>query len=235
MEPQYEMPVHDENAPDLYIPWMSLITYVLLCALCYGQAGKFNPEVIPDVCTKCFLTQLLEVVAIRIGFYMMQTNIALLDLVSYTGYKYLGLCINLLVGLLGSSLNVGGTTAYYVCFLWTASAASYLMLKIMSHTVPRETAAEGPKRKCVRVALSIPTRDSLCSSLSWKYTIIQLTNRRDYDFVLCWLSNGDNVVCGPNQVSLKSGVGLCVPRNSSQNQTINRVETLERRRESENT
>ena len=57
----FDTPVDDENAPDLYIPSMSLITYVLLCALCYGNAGQFDPEVIPDVCTKCFLANVVEV------------------------------------------------------------------------------------------------------------------------------------------------------------------------------
>lgn len=145
---QYELPVTDENAPDLYLPSMSLITYVLLAALCYGTAGHFDPEVIPDVTSKCFLTQLLEVLAIRLGFYFMQAPVAFLDLFSYTGYKYLGLCINLLVGLLASHLQMG-TKAYYVCFCWTASAAAYFMLKTMAHNIPLHTAAAGPKREVV--------------------------------------------------------------------------------------
>ena len=64
---------------------MSLITYVLLCALTYGNAGQFNPEVIPDVCTKCFLANIVEVVAIRVGFYMMQTSVPFFDLFAYPG------------------------------------------------------------------------------------------------------------------------------------------------------
>jgi hypothetical protein len=150
----FDLPVADENAPDLYIPSMSLITYVLLCALCYGNAGQFNPEVIPDVCTKCFLANLVEVVIIRVGFYMMQTNVPFLDLISYTGYKYLGLCINMLVGLLGRVLGIGGATAYYVSFVWTALASAFLMLKIMSHTVPMQVAADGPKREIMVLAFA---------------------------------------------------------------------------------
>ena len=133
---------------------MSLITYVLLCAFCYGNAGQFDPEVITDVCTKCFLAQILEVVAIRVGFYLMQTSVPFLDLWAYTGYKYLGLCINVMVGLLGRLFALGGTTAYYVCFLWTASASAFFMLKIMSHTVPLQTAAEGPKREFMVLAFA---------------------------------------------------------------------------------
>ena len=64
----YALPIHDQNAPDLYIPSMALLTYVLLCALCYGNAGKFDPEVLPDVLSKCLVSQILEVIAIRIGF-----------------------------------------------------------------------------------------------------------------------------------------------------------------------
>eukprot|EP00980_Cylindrotheca_fusiformis_P029765 scaffold23831_cov127-Cylindrotheca_fusiformis.AAC.4 len=141
----YALPYSDENAPDLYVPVMSLITYSLLAALCYGTAGKFNPEVIADVTTKCFFTQLLEVALIRFGLYTMQVSVAILDLVSYTGYKYLGLTINMLFGLGLSHLGYG-TSGFYVTFLWTASAAFYFMLKTMTFSIPEETAAAGPKR-----------------------------------------------------------------------------------------
>lgn len=124
---------------------MSLVTYSLLAALCYGTAGKFNPEVIADVTTKCFLTQVLEVALIRFGFYTMQVPVAFLDLISYTGYKYLGLTINMLFGILLGYLEYG-VSGFYVTFLWTASAAFYFMLKTMTYCIPEQTAADGPKR-----------------------------------------------------------------------------------------
>lgn len=142
----YATPIQDDNAYDLYIPLMALITYVLLCALCYGTAGEFNPEVLPDVTTKCFVTQVLEVIAIRVGFYTMQVQTAWLDLFSLTGYKYLGLCINMLVGLALSQLGYGHK-AYYIAFIWTAAAIVYFVLKTMSNNIPRHTSATGPKRE----------------------------------------------------------------------------------------
>jgi hypothetical protein len=132
---------------------MSLITYVLLCALCYGNAGQFSPEVIPDVTTKCMVTQVLEVLAIRFGFYMMQTPVAILDLLCYTGYKYLGLCVNMLVGLALGQLSLGHR-GYYITFLWTASAMSYFMLKTMANNIPVVTAGTGPKREVMVVAFA---------------------------------------------------------------------------------
>eukprot|EP00594_Rhizosolenia_setigera_P000390 CAMPEP_0178948346 /NCGR_PEP_ID=MMETSP0789-20121207/5423_1 /TAXON_ID=3005 /ORGANISM="Rhizosolenia setigera, Strain CCMP 1694" /LENGTH=335 /DNA_ID=CAMNT_0020628705 /DNA_START=82 /DNA_END=1089 /DNA_ORIENTATION=+ len=139
--PQYAPPVVDDNAPDLYLPSMSLITYGILCALLYGTTGEFTPEVLPDVTMYCFVTQILEVLLIRFGFYMMQVSVSILDLFSYTGYKYLGLCINMLIGLVGF-----GRTGYYVCFFWTASSTSYFISKVMANLIPKNTASTGPKR-----------------------------------------------------------------------------------------
>eukprot|EP00571_Detonula_confervacea_P010610 CAMPEP_0172307356 /NCGR_PEP_ID=MMETSP1058-20130122/8235_1 /TAXON_ID=83371 /ORGANISM="Detonula confervacea, Strain CCMP 353" /LENGTH=301 /DNA_ID=CAMNT_0013019507 /DNA_START=48 /DNA_END=950 /DNA_ORIENTATION=+ len=114
----YALPQQDENAPDLYIPSMSLLTYVLLCALCYGNAGKFDPEVLPDVTSKCVITQILEVIAIRIGFYLMESPVPILDLFCYTGYKYLGLSVNMLSGLAMGHFLGYGHRAYYFTYLW---------------------------------------------------------------------------------------------------------------------
>mmetsp|Transcript_3677 Transcript_3677/g.7689 ORF Transcript_3677/g.7689 Transcript_3677/m.7689 type:complete len:359 (-) Transcript_3677:96-1172(-) len=143
----YALPQQDENAPDLYIPSMSLLTYVLLCALCYGNAGKFDPEVLPDVTSKCLITQILEVIAIRIGFYLMEAPIPLLDLLSYTGYKYLGLSVNMLSGLTVGHFLGYGHRSYYFTYLWTATAISYFILKVMANCIPRRTSAAGPKRQ----------------------------------------------------------------------------------------
>ncbi|KAL9188743.1 hypothetical protein ACHAXT_007121 [Thalassiosira profunda] len=143
----YALPQQDENAPDLYIPSMGLLTYVLLCAMCYGSAGHFDPEVIPDVTSKCVLFQILEVVAIRVGFYMMNAPIPLMDLFSYTGYKYLGLSVNMLSGLTMGHFLGYGHRSYYFTYLWTATAVSFFILKVMANCIPRRTSATGPKRQ----------------------------------------------------------------------------------------
>lgn len=134
---------------------MSLITYVLLCALCYGTSGKFNPEVIPDVTTWCVVTQVVEVGIIWAAFQAMKAPVVFLDLFAYTGYKYVGLCVNLLIGIVVSSLlDAGGTRAYYVTFLGTAAAVAYFMSRTMAHCVPNQTAANGPKREVVVLAIA---------------------------------------------------------------------------------
>ena len=148
----YASPAIDENALDLYIPSMSLVTYVLLCALCYGTAGKFDPQVLSNVMTKCVLIQFLEVLGIRFGLYMMQVvDLSFFDLFSLTGYKYLSLCLNMLIGLFLEYVLLGssGTRGFCVTFLFTASSMSWFVFKFMSSNIPLVTSANGPKREIV--------------------------------------------------------------------------------------
>jgi hypothetical protein len=134
-------PAVDTNAPDLYIPTMALITYVLLSGVLYGNSGEFTPEIIQDLAMYCLLTQTLEIAGIRFGYYVMQAPIAWLDLAAYTGYKYLGLCLNMLVGI------SFGYTIYNICLLYTGSVITFFTLKTFANNIPRNTAADGPKRE----------------------------------------------------------------------------------------
>jgi hypothetical protein len=116
--------------------------------------------------------------AIRVGLYTMQghhaaaanssmgggasqpggdVSLPLLDLFCYTGYKYLGLCVNMLVSLLlGHVLGWGGGAKkyYYVSFVYTATAASFFMLKTMANNIPTVTASTGPKREIMVLAFA---------------------------------------------------------------------------------
>ena len=148
------MPKHDECAPDLYLPSMAAITYVLLSALLYGTAGQFSPEVIGGILTSCVVAQVLEVVCIRVGLYLLQVNVvSALDVFAYTGYKYVGLCLNMLVGLAVGHFGMG-SQGYYGAFLYTASCMTYFMLKTMANNIPAQTAAQGPNREVMVVAFA---------------------------------------------------------------------------------
>lgn len=151
---EYQLPKHDECAPDLYLPSMAAITYVLLSALLYGTAGQFSPEVIGGILTSCVVAQVLEVVCIRVGLYLLQVNVvSALDVFAYTGYKYVGLCLNMLVGLAVGHFGMG-SQGYYGAFLYTASCMTYFMLKTMANNIPAQTAAQGPNREVMVVAFA---------------------------------------------------------------------------------
>ena len=123
-------PVHDVNAPDLYLPVMSFITFVLLTGLIRGTRMQFTPAVLSDVTNACLVTQILEVAVIKLGLHLLSSaTVPLLDLVAYTGYKYIGLVFNSLVGML-----LGGT-AYYVALVYTGCAAVFFMANTLSHVM----------------------------------------------------------------------------------------------------
>jgi hypothetical protein len=90
----YYLPaVEDINAPDLYIPLMGFITYVLLFGLFAGIHGRhFSPEVLINTGSSCLLLLLLEIFVLRIGCYIlaMPRPVFAMDLLCWNSYKYVG-------------------------------------------------------------------------------------------------------------------------------------------------
>jgi protein transport protein YIF1 len=132
---------------------MSFITYVLLCAMVYGNAGKFSPQVISQVATLCFGCQVVEVLGMRFGIYMLQSPIPVLDLLSYTGYKYLGLCVNMIAGITLSHFGMG-KEAYYIFFVYTSLAACWFMLKTLANNIPISSSS-GRNRDMMVLAFAV--------------------------------------------------------------------------------
>ncbi len=90
-EAVYCPPRKDVNAPDLYIPAMAFFTFALLMGYVLGAIGKFTPEVVVTAASSTLVTLILEVVIFSIGFYMVDSaSPRLLDLIAWSGYKYVG-------------------------------------------------------------------------------------------------------------------------------------------------
>ena len=58
---------YDLHAPDLYIPSMAFVTYVLVSAFALGTSGKFNPEVIFTTGWSCIGLLVLELMIIKVA------------------------------------------------------------------------------------------------------------------------------------------------------------------------
>ena len=77
--------------PELYIPFMSFVTYILLTCLSMGLDEKFHPEIIFKNISNCSLLTIFETVVLKIGLMVADDhNIEFLDMLSLTGYKYVG-------------------------------------------------------------------------------------------------------------------------------------------------
>ena len=87
---RYARPLMDENAPDLYIPVMSFISFVLAIGVANGQRGIFTPEILTTTTSFCFVSHILQILLIRLAFYLVSCPCAILDITAFTGYKYVG-------------------------------------------------------------------------------------------------------------------------------------------------
>ena len=135
---EYESPRLDVNAPDLYIPIMSLLTFCLIFSVAEAtETGQFNLQAVTEVMYTCIIIWVLEVAVFRVAMFpwMIQQgpDFWILDLFSYAGYKYVGLSLNSLVELicrwmLGDSAY--GIMAYRVLFVWTVSATTMFLFRI---------------------------------------------------------------------------------------------------------
>lgn len=99
---EYPPPRADINAPDLYVPVMGFITYIVLCAIVAGVAGAFKPELLGLVATKALVVVALDVAALKLGFYLLSNSAhALLDCAALCGYVFVGVALNELAQLAG--------------------------------------------------------------------------------------------------------------------------------------
>lgn len=88
----YALPKEDINAPDLYIPSMAFVTYVILVGIILGMDGKFKPDILGLTASSALIFSFLELLFVKLGCYLLSfgNEIAFLDVMSYVGYKYTG-------------------------------------------------------------------------------------------------------------------------------------------------
>ncbi|XP_022130393.1 protein YIF1B isoform X1 [Pieris rapae] len=120
-------PRYDINAPDLYIPSMGYVTYVLLAGFMLGLQHRFSPEQISIQASSALAYIIFEMVLYLATLYITNTSTQLktLDLLAYSGYKYSTMICSLLAGLL-----LGGTV-YYCALLYYSTALSYFLVKTL--------------------------------------------------------------------------------------------------------
>jgi hypothetical protein len=126
----YLPPRDDINSPDMYIPVMSLVTYIFLQALISGLRGQFQPELFGYIATTALVVVIVEILGLKLGCYLLSISNAsqLLDLVAYSGYKFVGVIVTIAVA---EVVNVGKGTVGWVgwgVFIYTLLANSLFLV-----------------------------------------------------------------------------------------------------------
>ncbi|KZV70137.1 hypothetical protein PENSPDRAFT_579791, partial [Peniophora sp. CONT] len=95
-------------------------------ALPSGLQDKFHPEILGVTGSKSVFVLLCDFVFVKIGCYLLgvQGSGPVVDLLSYGGYKFVGVIVMLVAGLLSSSRML-----YLFAFVYTFLANAFFLLR----------------------------------------------------------------------------------------------------------
>lgn len=117
---------------------MAYITYVFVAGLVLGMQERFSPEQIQILASSALAWWLVELVIYTCTLYIMhvQTSLKTLDLVAYSGYKFVGIIVSTFVSL------VGGRTGYYCCLIYSSLALAFFIVRSLKVAVLTESSQE---------------------------------------------------------------------------------------------
>jgi hypothetical protein len=121
----------------MYIPTMALVTYILLSTLLAGLRGAFHPELLGYTATLAICVTLLEILIIRTGTFLLAINSPsqLLDLLAYSGYKFVHVIVSLLLSHFMSLIGIGGSMTNWAVFLYFFNANAFFMLRSLRYVL----------------------------------------------------------------------------------------------------
>ena len=111
---------------------MAFITYILLYGFYKGtitSTATFSPDIIIQAIWRCLILQLVESGAVKLGTNFLSFPTPFLDCFSFTGYKYVALCVNTIARLLNGTLN-------FLVSLYTCGMLGYFVLKTVAAAIP---------------------------------------------------------------------------------------------------
>lgn len=124
-------PCEDVNSPDMYIPLMAFVTYILLSTLNAGLNGKFEPQLLGISFSNAAGVIALELVVLWLGKYFLNINSKsqIYDLVAYSGYKFVGVILTITLSASFAS-GSGRALVGWAVFAYTYLANAFFLVRI---------------------------------------------------------------------------------------------------------
>jgi len=188
----------DINAPDLYVPLMAFITYILVSGFVFGVQRRFSPEQLGMQTTNALFYLFLENMIVMITKYILNISqsLSLWHTLAFSGYKFVGIVICLILYLFG------GTTIYYWALIYMVVAITvFLARSLKSFVIDMQSsyADDGRKRK-MYLLLSIVITQALIMYLLTSSVTSFMSDQ--YDFAKMAMSKigmkSNNVPLMPN-------------------------------------
>ncbi|KAJ8387455.1 hypothetical protein AAFF_G00156930 [Aldrovandia affinis] len=181
-------PRHDVNAPDLYIPTMAFITYILLAGMALGIQKRFSPEVLGLCASTALVWVIIEVLVMLLSLYLLtvHSDLSTFDLLAYSGYKYVGMIFTVLCGLLF------GSDGYFVALAWSSCALMFFIVRSLRMKIlSSDSMGAGASAKSrFRLYITVATAAFQPVIIYWLTShLVSLTAQSDQDDLTClsWL------------------------------------------------
>ncbi|KAF2155683.1 YIF1-domain-containing protein [Myriangium duriaei CBS 260.36] len=149
--PLFLPPREDVNSPDMYIPVMAFVTYILLSTLLAGLRGAFRPELLGLTATNAFAVVIIELILLKLGTYLLNISneSQWLDLVAYSGYKFVGVITTITVaGVMSGGRGTGGWVGWTI-FAYTFLANAFFLLRSLKYVLLPDNSTGGPQMQAI--------------------------------------------------------------------------------------
>ncbi|XP_015787835.1 protein YIF1A [Tetranychus urticae] len=136
-------PRDDLNAPDLYIPWMAFVTYILVAGYLLGVNDRFSPEQLGIQASSALAWLIFEVLATMIILYSfnLMSAFGFFHVLSLSGYKFVPMIAALLIALPFSSMG------YYISLAYGSLALCYFLIRNIHMAIETSPATQGGGRQ----------------------------------------------------------------------------------------
>lgn len=100
---------------------------------------RFSPEILGIQASSALVWLIIEVLAVLLSLYLVtvNTDLTTIDLVAFSGYKYVGMIVGVIAGLLF------GRMGYYLSLLWCCVSIFVFTIRTLRLKILSEAAAEG--------------------------------------------------------------------------------------------
>ncbi|TFK21367.1 protein transporter yif1 [Coprinopsis marcescibilis] len=129
---EWQPPRDDVNSPDLYIPVMAIVTYILFAGLHAGLNGSFRPQILGETASRATLVVLFDFLFIKLGCYILniQGSTQFVDIFAYSGYKFIGVIFTLTASFLGLAGPL-----WMAVFIYAFAANAFFLLRSLRYVV----------------------------------------------------------------------------------------------------
>ncbi|OWA51274.1 Protein YIF1B [Hypsibius exemplaris] len=132
-------PREEPNAPDLYVPAMAFVTYILTTGVLLGTQNRFTPEDLGGQASQILAWLIVEILLVLLTFYItnISSNLRFLHLLAFTGYKYVGMVV---CGVMSMFLSRWG---YRVALIYSSVAIVWFFLRSLKvYVLPEVMSAD---------------------------------------------------------------------------------------------